>query len=152
MANELSGFFGHMKNDEAESALAEATVDQIHNGVFRDNYIDTVNEVMNGTSGDLASALENVEMDTALSSLSLEMALQDIVSEGKNCSSCGECDKNPAIEKAIDILPETDPTDAGTFFSNTKGISAEECTAEGARMMQETRDLIGAIIPDTSIE
>lgn len=151
MANELSGLFGHMRNEEAESALAEATVDQIHNGVFRDNYIDTVNEVMNGSAGDLASAIENTEMDNALSSLSLEMALQSI-SEGKNCSSCGECDKNPAIEKAIDILPESDPTDVGTFFSKTRGISAEECTAEGARMMQETRDLIGAIIPDTSIE
>ena len=70
--------------------------------------------------------------------------LDDFMMEGQNCSSC--C-TDPAIVRAIDLLPESDPRDAGTFFSRTNAVNAEECGA----CCQEQFDLIDAIIPDTVI-
>ena len=67
----------------------------------------------------------------------------DFMMEGQGCEGC--C-TDPVIVKAIDLLPESDPRDAGTFFSRTNAVSAE-CNAA----CQEQFDLIDAIIPDTII-
>ena len=91
----------------------------------------------------------------ALNSDKDEEASEGYLFEGSDCHgpncNCSECEiqkecSDPAIIRAIDLLPESDPRDAGTFFSRTNAVNVE-CD----RAIKEQYDLIDAIIPDTLI-
>ena len=136
--------FSAMQNRNVEESYHEFALEQIDNALVRDLYMGCIGEAFEGY-GEKSSIQENDQLNDFMNE---GISTEDLVNEGENCANC-KIDKeccDPAIIKAIDLLPESDPRDAGTFFSQTDAVSAE-CN----KACQEQFDLIDAIIPDTII-
>ena len=145
----LGGFFADISKQNAAEALAEATIDHIDNAVFRDMYMDTMNEALdhgvdylNKFDEDSDYLKENLE-DAILGIGDVDdMDFSDVE------EACADCE--PAIQNCISKVPEGNPADAGTYFSLVNKVNAEG-DPEARKAIKEQMDLIEAIIPDTII-
>jgi hypothetical protein len=165
----LGGFFDHISGQDAAEALAEATIDHIDNAVFRDMYMDTINEALdNGVDYldkyDEGNYLKE-NLEDAMLGLGTDVADMDLgVTPGSyvpeayasewdgtttyddEYDSCYEA----GIEKCIDALPDGDPAEAGTYFSLVNRVNAEG-DPEARAAIKEQLDMVSAFIPDTEI-
>lgn len=162
--SELSDFNAIIGAKESAEDFIRMTVEQIDAACFRDMYMNTI-EAAYGHDIDPAelhedlAAFEGFGPEISDVTEGLEDIPFDAVDEGSKCSNCGkaagacECGTDPAIEKTINNIPGTDPTDAASFFSMTNKVGPGDMSSPKAvSAIKEQLDYIGAVIPDTVIE
>ena len=159
----LGGFFDGISSQNSAEALAEAMIDQIDNAVFRDTYMDTMNEALdNGVDyldrydeeGNyakesiedaiigLGADIDDIDIDPgyATESYAPESDEYEYAMEGTDC----------ALQNCIDKLPDGDPSEAGTYFSLVNKVNAEG-DPEARDAIKEQLDMISVYVPDTDI-
>ena len=155
----LGGFFDGIGQQDSAEALTEAIIEHVDNAVFRDMYMDTIDEALdNGVD-----YLENYDEEGMAIKEGIDDALFDLgtdfddIPEPSYTSEAYEpefeyaaeaCDE--AIQNCIRKLPDGDPADAGTYFSLVNRVNAED-DPEAKAAIKEQLDMVSVYIPDTDI-
>jgi hypothetical protein len=148
----VEDIFTEARAAELADAYSDMVTEQIDNAEFRDMYMETMETTLNGNTHDLGGF-----EDPASESLT-ELDVPDMEGCGscaKECgSSCGgqSCESDLSdfdndIVKTLCNIPESDPTDAATFFN----ITGQKPSVESMQLAQEMNNLISAVVPDTDI-
>ena len=125
--------FESFEDDVAEENFQNAMIEQLINGDVRDAYMREIHD-------NSSSVIESQLMDDPLFSNYRESIYEGDLEDLKYEQECGSkcCDSysedgNDLIDsetrRNIDLLPETDPKDVGSYFDNTSSVAAE-CNKE----------------------
>lgn len=128
----LRNLFESFESDESEQLFHNAMMEQIINGDIRDAYMRSIHD-------NSSSLTENQLMDDPLFNNGYDDSFESSISDIKTFEEMYECgdrccdsfsdDGNDFIDdetkRNINILPETDPTDVGSYFDNTSSTAAE---------------------------
>ena len=169
----LNDLFTSFENSAAEENFANAMIDHRVNESVRDIYMGAISNELEEpiVESQLSTAAREAFEDTT-DLLTLEQSIDElnVLTEGsKNCSGkdcggsgvgesdddddveeCGSVDEN--ISHLIDLHPETDPKDVGSYFSNTDDVAAECSESVKDGLIQEQLQMVDLLIPDTEIE
>ena len=129
----LRNLFDSFESDEAEQNFHNAMMEQLINGDVRDAYMSAIhdnspslmeNQLMNDPL--LENTFDDVNYDSTLEDLN---SIEDLYECGSKCcdsySDDGEDFVDSKTKYNIDLLPETDPTDVGSYFDSTSSTAAE---------------------------
>ena len=157
----LGGFFDGIGQQDSAEALTEAIIEHVDNAVFRDMYMDTINEALDKGVGYLESYDEEgmavkEGIDDAIFEMGADLTDMDLTVESHETDAhdpeleyaAEACDEG--LKRCIDKLPDGDPADAGTYFSLVNRVNAEE-DPEARAAIKEQLDMVSTYIPDTNI-
>lgn len=156
----VGDIFNNVQLTDSMEGYAEFVAEQLDNASFRDMYMDTMEAHLLG--GDRAAMNECGTTSTCEEGLSD----LDFLHGGKHCVD-GDCDNRfkatggdldygggggsrgygDSISRSLNMIPESDPTDAGSFFN----LSKQRPSVESLDASQEIKDLISVAVPDTDL-
>ena len=163
----VGGLMHSMRMENAMDGYADCVTEMLQNADFRDMYLDTMEAYTTGHTNDMVSPIGD-PINEAINDITSECGLNDMecdfsvgTEEGRFCGdecddfSChgaqtmfgSDDDSKSLINKRLNDIPGTDPTDAGTFFNLKNSKPSVECQEASQDMI----NMISNYIPSTEI-